>query len=560
MGALYQEVVDLQATDALEAQMTELVERSIESLADLHQWLKDEESFGKGVSEAYIGHVIDFYCQTDDEVRKARYLHDQAVVMPMLAKFQFSLDTKFVNCPYIRDLDSDRYGMLRKVRQTRMDVFREENIALMVSEQELTTQYSVVVGGLTAEWEGEQLPLPFLQAKLTHPSREIRERAWLAMRAAMTPFIETIDGIMDQLLVLRQTMAVNAGFENYRDFVFYAKNREYDLEDVLQLHRVTERLVVPVWNEMLEDRRRALHVDTLRPWDVSAETEELVPFADVAELVADVGRMLSRTDPEFGRLLGRMEAAGLLDLASRPGKAPGGFNAPLPLSGNSFIFGNAAQADWDVTVLVHELGHAFHFDTCRNETLFDDGLHRSEIAEFFSHGMEVMVIDKLEEVYADPVAHRAASRRRLIRLASMMVGPVASDLFQHWMYTHPGHTAAQRHEAWRDIERRYTAGPMDWSGFETELGAKWMETTHFFDTPFYMLEYTMSMLGALSLWQRYQVAPQEAVASYKRAAAAGYNKPIRDVYALAGVAFDFSDDVVAGLAEYMRAKWQQVGR
>jgi len=552
----YQEVMDLTDTDALEARVQALLTRPLHSLVDLQDWLNEEELFGKHVSEAFMGHAIDFYCQTDDEERKARHVHDQTVVMPMLAQQQFELDKKFINCPFIDQLDDAKYDLLRKARLARVELFREENIALMAKEQQLVTEYSATVGGLTGDWEGEPQPIPFLQAKLTHPDRTVREQAWRSIKSAYSPFCEKIDSIMDELVSVRHQMALNAGFSNYRDYSFRVKNREYSLAEVERLHAVTENIVIPVWAEIAEDRRRELGIDTLRPWDIGAESQQLTPFADVSELVADVGRMLARTDTAFATLLTTMNENGLLDLESRAGKMHGGFNAPLVLSGHSFIFGNAAGADWDVTVLVHELGHAYHFEASKEDAVLDEGLHRSEIAELFSHAMEVLVIDKLEEVYPEPAALRAAQSRRLRRIASMLFGPVASDLFQHWMYTHPEHTAQERRAMWRDIEKRYSQRPVDWEGLDFELGVDWMGTEHYFGYPFYMLEYTISMLGAINLWIMYKENPALAIANYKRAASAGYSLPIRAVYALAGVDFDFSDSAVDRLAHYLLTQWR----
>ena len=53
-----------------------------------------------------------------------------------------------------------------------------------------------------------------------------------------------------------------------------------------------------------------------------------------------------------------MNAMKHLDLESRKGKAPGGYNCPLAESGAPFIFMNAAGQMHDVTTMVHEGGHA----------------------------------------------------------------------------------------------------------------------------------------------------------------------------------------------------------
>ena len=77
-----------------------------------------------------------------------------------------------------------------------------------------------------------------------------------------------------------------------------------------------------------------------------------------------------------------------LDLDSRKGKAPGGYNCPLAETGAPFIFMNAAGQMSDVTTMVHEGGHAVHSFLRHPLELSSFKEYPMEIAEVASMAME----------------------------------------------------------------------------------------------------------------------------------------------------------------------------
>src|SRR3546814_708585 len=108
----------------------------------------------------------------------------------------------------------------------------------------------------------------------------------------------------------------------------------------------------------------------------------------------------SDLDPYFGQCLRTMKERGLLDLESRKGKAPGGYNYPLSETGMPFIFMNAADSMRDLTTMVHEGGHAVH-------TFLTAGLELNafrhltpEIAELASMSMELLSMQYWDDFFS----------------------------------------------------------------------------------------------------------------------------------------------------------------
>ena len=115
---------------------------------------------------------------------------------------------------------------------------------------------------MTVEWEGQERPLPQLQPYLKSPDRAVRERAF---RAAAAPYIEqraNLASLFDRMYELRQRAARNAGFANFRDYIFPAKFRfDYTPSDCVRFHEAVEATVAPAVERMLAVRRRRLSLD-----------------------------------------------------------------------------------------------------------------------------------------------------------------------------------------------------------------------------------------------------------------------------------------------------------
>jgi oligoendopeptidase F len=555
----YKELIDLQDVEGVEAQIRSLLDVPIESISDLEKWLKDEKDLMIKINEAMIGHHVDFYRNTEDAEIKSIYLHDQQVIQPLLMTYEAKLNEKCCESPYFNQLDEKRYGLMRRVRESKVKLFREENIPLMVKEQELCTKYSEIMGGLTVEWEGEEKPYPSIQSKLDKLDRAVREKAYHAMMSAHRGIKPNIDVIMDELVQLRHQIALNAGFENYRDYMFVVKNREYSVQDCYDFHENVEKHIVPAWNRLADVFKAKLGVDTYRPWDNTAKLLKNPPYSEVSTLLDGVSEMLGKTDPYFGERFDYMREHGLLDLGDRKGKGPGAFCTPLPVSGDTFVFANFSPSFDSLSALIHEMGHAVNgYLGFSEHGPFEEYQLRMEVAELYSFGMEMLLLDKLDRFYPEKEDFTSAQREELKWAFSMLLKPLTGDLFQHWMYTNPTHTAKERDAKYFEISKRYGLNPVDTSGFEEEIGMSWADTLHYFQVPFYTIEYAIAMLGALQLLENYQKNPEQAVESYKKGASADYNQSISSIYEETGVSFDFSEPAVKRMGEFLEKVIQDI--
>jgi oligoendopeptidase F len=131
------------------------------------------------------------------------------------------------------------------------------------------------------------------------------------------------------------------------------------------------------------------------------------------------------------------------------------------------------------------------------------------------------------------------------------------DAFQHWIYTNPTHNASQRRQKWLAIRKRFSGGVVDWNGLEEEHAYLWHRQLHIFEVPFYYIEYGIAQIGALQLWLNSKKDRVKALKQYRSALYFGGSKPLPELFATAGLKFDFSENTIAPLIEAIQHELNQ---
>ena len=228
-----------------------------------------------------------------------------------------------------------------------------------------------------------------------------------------------------------------------------------------------------------------------------------------------------------------MRAMGHLDLESRKGKAPGGYNYPLEEIGVPFIFMNATSSLRDLVTMVHEGGHAVHSFMTRELPLKAFRNPPMEVAELASMSMELLSMDHWDVFFDDADELRRAKLQHLESIIETLPWVATIDKFQHWIYENPQHTDAERRENWVRIYEEFADSVTDWSGFAFYKEYIWQRQLHLYEVPFYYIEYGIAQLGAIGVWRNYRRDPKAGLAGYKKALGLGYKTPIREIYAAA---------------------------
>jgi oligoendopeptidase F len=358
------------------------------------------------------------------------------------------------------------------------------------------------------------------------------------------------------LLKKRNQIALNAGFESYTDFRFAELGRfDYSKEDCYQFHEAVKLHVMPLVNDLYEAKKKKLGLDTLRPWDVDAEPagiQPLRPFTNGEELTEKTIACFEIMKPFFGDCLRRMKAMGHLDLDSRKGKAPGGYNCPLAESGAPFIFMNSAGTLDDVTTMVHEGGHAIHSFLAHELELSGFKEYPMEIAEVASMSMELFSMDHWKVFFSSEEELRRAKEQQLERVITLFPWIATIDKFQHWVYKNPEHTEEERADAWFSILQEFSSPVIDFSGLDEYRRFAWQRQLHLYEVPFYYIEYGIAQLGAIGMWQQYKKDPEAAITNYINALALGGTATLPQLFKTAGLEFNFSPGYISQLMLFVK--------
>jgi oligoendopeptidase F len=522
----------------------------------LQAWSTLEELVTEAAAQAMIAYTID----TSDPGKEADHLRFSTEILPKMEERSVELARRLVAAGH----STPALATTLKRFRTSIEIFREANIPLFAEMEELGSRYQRITGSMTAEWDGEERPLPQLQPFLKSPDRAERERAF---RAATRPYMEqrgALAGLFDRMYALRQQAARNAGFANFRDYIFPAKFRfDYSPADCERLHEAIEATAVPAVARMLEHRRLRLGLDTLRPWDLAVDSgrrSPLRPFRDADELVSVAGKVFAGVDGQLGGQFQTMIEERLLDLESRKGKAPGGYCETLHFRGRPFIFMNAVGLVDDVMTLLHEAGHAFHAFAAHAQPLIWQRHPGSEAAELASMSMELLAAPHL----ARPVGffseedHLRAWLEHLEDILLSLAHIASVDAYQTWIYASgEGGDAAGRDQAWLRIRSRFDRG-VDWSGLEKERIARWYRQLHIFLYPFYYIEYGIAQIGALQVWRNSLRDPVAAVARYREALALGATRGLPEIYRAAGVSLSFDSGLIGELVTLVEEHIEQI--
>ncbi|MBY0245812.1 MAG: M3 family oligoendopeptidase [Sphingobacteriaceae bacterium] len=540
----------------LEPIFNELLTREIQDVEKLEQWLKDKSELEAALEENFAWRYIKMSCDTENEQLRNDFQYFAEEIEPKISPLANDLNKKLMNSEFVNQLDTDKYFVYLRGIKKSLELYRDENVPLFTKLQVTQQKYQSITGAMSVTIEGKEYTLEQASNFLKNTNRALREQAWKTIQARRLEAKAELNALFDELVVLRHQVAVNAGFENYRDYMFQALGRfDYGVKDCYDFAEAIEKEVVPVLKNIAENRQEKLGLNLLKPWDMEVDTsgkEALKPFENGQDLIDKSIACFTAIHPQLGEKLATMKANNLFDVESRMGKAPGGYNYPLAETGAPFIFMNSANSVRDLTTMVHEGGHAIHTFLTADLELNDFKHCPSEVAELASMSMELISMDNWDVYFDNEEDLKRAKREQLIDVLKTLPWVAVIDQFQHWIYTNPTHSVEDRATAFKQIYKRFGAGFANWEDLEPQFENIWQKQLHLFEVPFYYIEYAIAQLGAIAVWKNYKENPAKGLQQYLDALALGYTKPMNEIYETAGIKFDFTAAYVKELVRFVK--------
>ncbi len=548
--------------NAIEPYFLDLEKREFNSIEDLQEWLLDRSELEAVLEEDLAWRYIKMNIDTTDKELAKAFQFFVTEVQPKIAPFDNKFDKKFVDSPYLKELDQDKYYIYLRAVKKQMEIFRDENIPLFTEMQTEQQKFGNISGAQTIAYGGEEMTMQQASKLLKDTDRAKREEVFLLMKARKLKDVDALDELYSALVKLRHQIAVNAGFENYRDYKFAELGRfDYSVQDCFDFHQAIGSELVPLNNQLNEKRKQDLGVEKLKPWDMAVDPTgkaPLKPVEDNEELINKTIECFKTIRPYFGECLAIMKEMGHLDLGSKVGKAPGGFNYPLYEIGVPFIYMNSVGTFRDMITIIHEGGHAIHSFLSRDLEITAFKNLPSEVAELASMGMELLSMDYWQFFFDSEEDLKRAKKEHLETILEILPWVATIDKFQHWVYENPNHGAEERGNKWVEILGEFGSSVIDWSGHEDSKATSWQKQMHLFEVPFYYIEYAIAQLGAIALWKSFKENPEQTLDNYQKALSLGYTVTIGEIYEAAGIRFDFSKEYVHEIVEFVKGELAQV--
>lgn len=535
-----------------------LIERELTSPKTVWRWLTDWSELESILDEEMGWRYIRMNCDTANTHLAERFEKFVTEIEPEITRAVHDLHLKF-NSPQV-DIYADKATLFTIIREVNkeLEIYCEKNIDLESELKLLEQEYGTLASKMTVHFQEKEFTLPAAANYLKDTNRSIRAEIYQLIQLRRFTDAETLNGLLTRQITIRHQVALNAGFANYRDYKFRELGRfDYTPGDCRKFHQSVAKVVVPVINRLHQQRKDKLKLEQLQPYDLEVDADllpPLIPFEKIDDLVRKAIFCLRDLEPEFGIYLNEMNKMGYLDLESRKNKAPGGFNYPLHESNVPFIFMNATGNIDDVITLLHEAGHAVHAYLTAPLALVPFKEVPSEIAELASMTMELITMDYWHYFFPDTNDLKRAKRKHLESILQTLPSVAKVDKFQHFLYENPNHSPQERTDYWLNLEKEFGSSVVDYSSYEDFRGNQWQRYLHIFEVPFYYIEYGFAQLGAIAIWKNFRQDKKTALSNYKTALKLGYTSPIPDVYKAAGIRFDFSEDYISELIDFVKAE------
>ena len=555
------ENLNIDSWNKVEPLFENLLKRSINSKKELENWMKDRSELNSVMNEDLAWRYIKMNINTKDEKLAKKFHFWIKEISPNLAPYSHKLNIKLIESPFLNELEHEKYNIYLRSVKKQIEIYREENIPLFTEMEAKQQEYGMISAKMTVEFDGKSLTMQQASLILKDTDREKRKTIYNLIQKRRLEDEEKLDNLYDELIILRQKIAKNAGYNNYRDYMFSAMGRfDYKPEDCFDFHNAISKKIVPIITSFEEKRKKELNYVNYRPWDTAVDVDglkPLKPFNGGNELTDLTIKCFSKLRPYFGNCISIMKEMKHLDLESKEGKAPGGFMYPLHEIGVPFIYMNSVGSQRDLVTMVHEGGHAIHSFLCRNLELTEFKSTPSEVAELASMAMELLSMDHWDTFYENENELKRAKLEQLEKALGTLPWVAAIDKFQHWVYTNK-HTSKERKEKWLEIDSELGNQVINWDGQVSSQKIMWQRQLHLYEVPFYYIEYGMAQLGAIAVWRSYKKNGEEAIENYINALKLGYTKSIGEIYKTAGIKFDFSEEYVNELALFIKEELKKL--
>jgi oligoendopeptidase F len=418
--------------------------------------------------------------------------------------------------PWLEDIRRERpHQLADEIEQ----LFLEKSVSGAAAWNRL---FDETISALRFKFEGEELTLEPLLAKMQDPSEAKRE-------AAAHALADTLGANLRVFTLISNTLAKDKEIsDRWRKFQDIADSRH--LSNRVE-REVVEALVAAVTSSYprLSHRYYKLKArwfgkDQLNHWDRNAPLpdapERTFTWAAAKDTVLEAYHGFS---PRMADIARRFFDEGWIDAPVRPGKAPGAFAHPTTPSAHPYVLVNYLGKPRDVMTLAHELGHGVHQTLAapNGALMAPTPLTLAETASVFG---EMLTFRALLAATTDPATRKSMLAAKVEDMLNTVVRQIAFYTFERKLHTERQKgelTSEDINALWMSVQGE-SLGPAIklGPGYETY----WAYIGHFIHSPFYVYAYAFGDCLVNSLYGVYENAREGFAERYLAMLAAGGTK------------------------------------
>ncbi|WP_313558913.1 M3 family oligoendopeptidase [Ruminiclostridium cellobioparum] len=361
--------------------------------------------------------------------------------------------------------------------------------------------------------EKKQLPLSIIRNMAYESSRELRKKAYEAELASYEKIDDSLSACLNGIKGEVITVAELRGFGSpLEETLFNSRMEAQTLEAMLTAMRES----LPAFRKYLRTKGQLLGSKNGLPFfDLFAPMGDLnkkYTYEEAVKIVDENYRTFSSSLADFAK---KAIESNWIDVYPREGKIGGAFCQDLHVIGQSRVMLNFGGTFSDIITMVHELGHAYHDECIKNESMLNSD-YPMPLAETASTFCETIV---------KKAAIKAASKEEAFAILEMELSDVTQvivDIYSRFLF--------ESELFKRRKDGSLSTGELNeimlWAqkeaygdGLDPEYMHKymWACKPHYYtaDTNFYNFPYAFGQLFAKGLYAEYEKRGKAFVKDYE---------------------------------------------
>ena len=501
-------------------------EKSAEEILQAYYDVNDQlANFDTMDTLAYILYTLD----TDESYYKEQYDELELIYSDVREKLE-AFNKACAHSSVRGDLERIYFGYGYFDKYEDYEVFTNpEYLALAKQEDELLAQYRDALADPTVEYGGKTYDFDEYLANVGELDDSSYYEYIGVLQAYYTKYNKSVGSIYIELVKTRQQMAKALGYESYAEYAYeIVYERDYSAAQGIDYLRQVQNTLVPVYLDVSEESSDA-------SFPMSGDEVS-------AALQAAIRNIGGQTEEAFTF----MSAYRLCDLSSTPSKFDSSYTTYLYNYETPFLTVNAHGTSDDFITFSHEFGHfTDNYVTYNSE-------EDLETAETFSQSMEFLALCYTEGVLSDAQVE-ALLRGNLRSTLDVFIQQTMLAMFEQQVYALDESKLTV--DAINGIYRQCCKDFGIYSPYaDFYFSQSWIDITHFFEAPYYVISYVVSADTALQVYRLEAGTPGAGLDAFNRLLEREAGDGVQAVMEKAGLDNPFRAGSLDELAAFFRAE------